>query len=71
LPLYHFPFRDGRLQIGDEVLFINGQSLLSMRHKEAVQHLQAASNPVQLVISRMVGVGFHYYPFQYDLNILW
>eukprot|EP00111_Clytia_hemisphaerica_P000659 TCONS_00001945-protein len=43
---------DGRLQIGDEILFINGQSLLTLGHKEAVQLLHSASNPVQLVISR-------------------
>ena len=46
--------RDGRLEIGDEVLFINGQSLATANHKDAVQFLQSASNPVQLVISRKV-----------------
>ena len=46
--------RDGRLEVGDEILFINGNSLVTAVHKDAVQLLQSASNPVQLVISRKV-----------------
>ena len=46
--------RDGRLCVGDELLFVNGRSLISMHQQEAVTILRAAANPIQIVITRQV-----------------
>ena len=45
-------FRDGRLKIGDELLWINGHHLIGLTQSEAVELLVAASSVVQLVIAR-------------------
>ena len=46
--------RDGRLQKGDEILMINGHSLIAVIHKEVVDILRNSGSIVQLVIARKV-----------------
>ncbi|XP_028915845.1 PDZ domain-containing protein 2 isoform X2 [Ornithorhynchus anatinus] len=43
--------RDGRLTAGDELLMINGQSLVGLSHQEAVAILRSAAGLVQLVVA--------------------
>ncbi|RVE68686.1 hypothetical protein OJAV_G00095400 [Oryzias javanicus] len=43
--------RDGRLHAGDELLMVNGQSLVGLTHQEAVAALRSTSGLVQLVVS--------------------
>ncbi|KAL4660803.1 PDZ domain-containing protein 2-like [Arapaima gigas] len=43
--------RDGRLKVGDELLMVNGQSLVGLSHQEAVAVLRATSGLVQLVVA--------------------
>uniref|UniRef100_A0A8D0LBJ7 PDZ domain containing 2 n=1 Tax=Sphenodon punctatus TaxID=8508 RepID=A0A8D0LBJ7_SPHPU len=47
--------RDGRLTSGDELLMINGQSLVGLSHQEAVAILRSAAGLVQLVVASMEG----------------
>ncbi|XP_040193863.1 PDZ domain-containing protein 2 isoform X2 [Rana temporaria] len=56
--------RDGRLKAGDELLMINGQSLVGLSHQEAVGILRATSGLVQLVVASRDGteVDFCKYP---------
>ncbi|XP_027018604.2 PDZ domain-containing protein 2 isoform X1 [Tachysurus fulvidraco] len=56
--------RDGRLKAGDELLMINGQSLVALSHQEAVAVLRATSGLVQLVVASRdeSEVDFHKYP---------
>ncbi|XP_013868743.1 PDZ domain-containing protein 2, partial [Austrofundulus limnaeus] len=43
--------RDGRLHVGDELLMVNGQSLVGLKHQEAVAILRSTTGLVQLVVS--------------------
>ncbi|XP_065596080.1 PDZ domain-containing protein 2 [Cyrtonyx montezumae] len=43
--------RDGRLTTGDELLMINGQSLVGLSHQDAVALLRSAAGMVQLVVA--------------------
>ncbi|KAK7116473.1 hypothetical protein V1264_002145 [Littorina saxatilis] len=43
--------RDGRLKRGDELLMINGRSLVGLTHQEAVDALRSAPSLVQLVVA--------------------
>ncbi|KFP65048.1 PDZ domain-containing protein 2, partial [Cariama cristata] len=43
--------RDGRLMAGDELLMINGQSLVGLSHQDAVALLRSAAGLVQLVVA--------------------
>ncbi|XP_072215596.1 PDZ domain-containing protein 2 isoform X6 [Excalfactoria chinensis] len=43
--------RDGRLTAGDELLMINGQSLVGLSHQDAVALLRSAAGMVQLVVA--------------------
>ncbi|XP_026106016.1 PDZ domain-containing protein 2-like isoform X1 [Carassius auratus] len=56
--------RDGRLKAGDELLMINGHSLVGLSHQEAVAILRSTAGLVQLVVvSRDESeVDFHKYP---------
>lgn len=46
--------RDGRINVGDEILFINGYSLIGVSHQDAIHLLRAAKNPIQIVVSQDV-----------------
>lgn len=47
-------FRDGRLKRGDELLMINGHSLVGLTHQEAVDALRSAPSLVQLVVASKI-----------------
>ena len=44
--------QDGRLQPGDRIISINGQSLEGVSHKVAVDILRGAEGAVQLIVSQ-------------------
>ncbi|KFQ93869.1 PDZ domain-containing protein 2, partial [Nipponia nippon] len=46
--------RDGRLTAGDELLMINGQSLVGLSHQDAVALLRSAAGLVQLVVASKI-----------------
>ncbi|XP_071337806.1 PDZ domain-containing protein 2 isoform X2 [Trachinotus anak] len=56
--------RDGRLHAGDELLMINGQSLVGLTHQEAVAILRSTTGLVQLVVASREesDVGFERFP---------
>lgn len=47
---------DGRIQIGDRVLQVNGISLVGVTHKQAVETIKMAPNRTRLVLDRSVPV---------------
>ncbi|XP_035986888.1 PDZ domain-containing protein 2-like isoform X2 [Fundulus heteroclitus] len=56
--------RDGRLHVGDELLMVNGQSLMGLTHQEAVSVLRSTTGVVQLVVSSWdeLEVDFEHFP---------
>ncbi|KAG2466553.1 PDZD2 protein, partial [Polypterus senegalus] len=56
--------RDGRLKAADELLMINGQSLVGLSHQEAVAILRSTAGLVQLVVASREAseLDFHKYP---------
>ena len=47
--------RDGRIQPGNEILMVDGKSLVGLTHAEAVNVLKLTQPLVQLVIATEVG----------------
>ncbi len=47
--------RDGRLQFGDELVAVNGVSLESVKHQDAVDVLRACAGTVRLKVIRVPG----------------
>ncbi|XP_018100030.1 PDZ domain-containing protein 2 isoform X2 [Xenopus laevis] len=56
--------RDGRLKAGDELLMINGKSLVGLSHQEAVAVLRSSVGIIQLVVAsrESSNVDFSKYP---------
>lgn len=48
------PCRDGRLKPGDEILMVDGKSLVGLSHSEAVSVLKTTQQLVQLVVATEV-----------------
>lgn len=47
--------KDGRLNEGDKIISVNGHSLETASHDEAVNVLRNAGNEIELIVSKMVG----------------
>ena len=50
--------RDGRLRRGDELLMINGRSLVGLSHQEAVDALRGPGDHVTLVVASKINAFF-------------
>ena len=45
-------FQDGRLQVGDKILEVNGINLREVTHKEAVKYFQESDDIVRLIVEK-------------------
>ncbi len=57
---FFFTNRDGRLQVGDELLQVNGESLEGSTGETVAKLLRAETHIIQLVIARQVSVKEHW-----------
>ena len=49
-------YESGKLQIGDAILSVNGESLVGKTHNDAVKLLKSGSSEIRLSVAYMVGV---------------
>ena len=64
-----FANRDGRLQVGDELLQVNGESLEGSTGETVAKLLRAETHIIQLVIARQVSVKVLWYLWDWPKSV--